>query len=189
MFRRHPQADRLTPDAAWRLLSRYYGRYDAAYRDNAPRSLLAHYQEVLASDFVYVDRQRKRSDGAAFLAEYERAAKIGRFTGFVAVFSQKTTPGSVGIGADGDTVLIRVTEQRVTFEYDMDGPVTGPDGLSGNPQPQAVTTTLRWCDTWTRNGGRWQMRSRESLGGRIDASYLDAADANAIIKRLPQNEG
>lgn len=175
-----------TADTMRRILSRYYARYDAAYRDNAPRSLLAHYREVLASDFDYIGRREQKSDRAAFIAEWEREAKAGRFTDFVAVLTQKTTPGAVEVG-DDSTIVLHITEERVTVEYDLDTPTTGPDGLSGHPQPQEVKTTLQWRDTWVRHRDVWRMKRREFQRGRVDASYLTANEMNKIKSCLPQN--
>jgi hypothetical protein len=187
MFRRHPQADQLTPDTARRILSRYYGRYDAAYRDNAPKSLLAHYREVLSPDFVFIISQKKPLNRAAFLAYYERQAKEGRFLGWVAVLEQQTTLGAVEM--QGDTIRVHLTERRMTFEYDGDAPMAGPDGLSGNPQPQRVVTVLRFRDTWIRRGDIFQMTQSERHGGNIEASYIDGSEVIEILKRLRHRAG
>jgi hypothetical protein len=166
------EARTLSPKEVRRDLTRLYRQYDEAYKSNKPRLLLSYYQEILAPDFTCVNSSRVTSR-ARFLDSIERTIRTGRhFYSLIAVIEQQTILRSIVFS--GTTAVLSVREITSTFRYDLDEPVTGPDGLSGNPQPMHVQIVNLRQDTWEFVEKRWLLKQYQKMGGKSESLYLDA---------------
>jgi hypothetical protein len=169
------EARTLSPKEVRRDLTRLYRQYDETYKSNKPQLLFNYYQEILAPDSTYVNSSRVTSR-ARFLDSIERTIRTGRhFYSLIAVIQQQTILRSIVFS--GTTAVLSVREITSHFQYDLDEPTTGPDGLSGNPQPQEGYTATRRQDTWEYIDKRWLLKQYQEMGGEYRASYLNAEEA------------